>query len=466
MTNLIESGLCFDINKGELVTWESTEMSSSKIDLKFGSFFADSPARCFSLGIKYYNGFFGCPRCTTKGMTKKDRTCFPELDAPLRTDESFLMKQQPEHHHFDSILVTKMKIMPIKQVPLDTMHLLYSGVTKKIIVCLTSFNLRNTNVCLSTFQKKEVNQRLAKAKETQPKEFSRRIRNITDFGLFKATEFRVFLLYTGMVVLKNIINPELYENFLLLVCAIRILSDKNEYNRNNECAKRMLRDFVIGFGENYGRHLISSVVHSLIHLAMEVQFQNAPLDDLGTWEFESCNSKLKIFAKKENLFVQQAYNRTMEKYSCYENISNDQLKTNEKTAIFLKQSNIELDSMSRLTKRTFKEIAFGKFKIDCCSNNKWFITNNKEIFEFFECYEITDCQNNIVTSKICARKILDKHSFFSLPIISDLLNIYESSGKISSSIFEMNVTEFKQKMFMINFELNIDSQKFIFIPMI
>lgn len=166
MENLIKFGLCFNFEKSEYIVWKSNDVNGgSKIKVKFGCLYADSPARCFALGIKYFNGYYGCSRCTTKGSFKKDRTCFPELNAPLRTDESFLNKLQIEHHrlNFDSILVTKLNILPIKQVPLDTMHLLYSGVTKKIITCLMSCKLKNKNVGLNSQQKKLINEKLSNA---------------------------------------------------------------------------------------------------------------------------------------------------------------------------------------------------------------------------------------------------------------------------------------------------------------
>lgn len=55
--------------------------------------------------------------------------------------------------------------------------------------------------------------------------------------MFKATEFRVFLLYTGMVVLKNTVAKNVYNMFMLLSIGIRILSDDKEFRESNSCAK-------------------------------------------------------------------------------------------------------------------------------------------------------------------------------------------------------------------------------------
>lgn len=56
-----------------------------------------------------------------------------------------------------------------------------------------------------------------------PYEYHRKPRSLLDFRLWKATEFRQFLLYTGPVVLKNILREDVYFNFLSLHVAMIIL---------------------------------------------------------------------------------------------------------------------------------------------------------------------------------------------------------------------------------------------------
>ncbi|XP_037052029.1 uncharacterized protein LOC119085688 [Bradysia coprophila] len=54
--------------------------------------------------------------------------------------------------------------------------------------------------------------------------------------------------------------------------------------------------------------------HNLLHLANECLKQNAPLDAFSMWEFETANSGLKEFTKRQGAYLEQSYNRTMEKY--------------------------------------------------------------------------------------------------------------------------------------------------------
>ena len=48
------------------------------------------------------------------------------------------------------------------------------------------------------------------------KNFARKIKSLQEAKIWKATEFRQFLLYTGPVVLHGILKPTFYQNFLLL----------------------------------------------------------------------------------------------------------------------------------------------------------------------------------------------------------------------------------------------------------
>ncbi|OXA53829.1 hypothetical protein Fcan01_11368 [Folsomia candida] len=92
---------------------------------------ADAPARSYVKRIISHNGFFGCERCTTRGIYERTVT-FPELNAPLRTDESFRNRDQSEHHQGFSKLLD-LGIGMTTQFPLDYLHQICLGITKKMI---------------------------------------------------------------------------------------------------------------------------------------------------------------------------------------------------------------------------------------------------------------------------------------------------------------------------------------------
>lgn len=61
----------------------------------------DTSARAFVKNIKSHNGYFGCDKCTQRGVYLTDywRMTFPEVDAPLCTDASFAAMDNEEHYN-------------------------------------------------------------------------------------------------------------------------------------------------------------------------------------------------------------------------------------------------------------------------------------------------------------------------------------------------------------------------------
>lgn len=96
-------------------------------------------------------------------------------------------------------------------------------------------------------------------------DFSRVPRSLSEVSRWKATEFRLFLLYTGPVVLKSILTDECYSHFICLNVCFRILLDP--YIKNDELINfcgRLLTYFVKKFGKLYGNQFISHNVHGLL----------------------------------------------------------------------------------------------------------------------------------------------------------------------------------------------------------
>lgn len=56
-----------------------------------------------------------------------------------------------------------------------------------------------------------------------------------EIEMWKATEFRLFLLYTRPLVLKDVIPTRYYEHFLKLTVATRILCSPKLHIMQNQC---------------------------------------------------------------------------------------------------------------------------------------------------------------------------------------------------------------------------------------
>lgn len=85
-----------------------------------------------------------------------------------------------------------------------------------------------------------------------PYKFSRKPRPFSELKHWKATEFRQFILYNGIVIFARCLDPLTKYNFLLLHCAYRLLLNKNGCINNVPIASKMMETFVEKFPKIYG----------------------------------------------------------------------------------------------------------------------------------------------------------------------------------------------------------------------
>lgn len=102
----------------------------------------DAPAKALVLNVKNHNGYYSCCKCDQRGKMYGQRMSFPETEGFMeRTDDSFMTEAQPDHHKGKTIITTIPGIKPVTSFVLDPMHLLYIGVTKKLLLCWLFGNL-------------------------------------------------------------------------------------------------------------------------------------------------------------------------------------------------------------------------------------------------------------------------------------------------------------------------------------
>lgn len=122
-----------------------------------------------------------------------------------------------------------------------------------------------------------------------PNEFAGQPRGIDEFKRWKATKFCQFLLYSGTVVLKDILSREYYEHFVSLSLALRILLEESSGVRSSylEYSKALLRYFVDKSRELYGSTFPVYNIHSLSHFGQDSLYYNKQLDDISSFPFEN-----------------------------------------------------------------------------------------------------------------------------------------------------------------------------------
>jgi len=92
-------------------------------------------AKSFVLCVKGHSGYFSCTKCQTEGEYVGHRICFPQVDAPLRTDNDFIEKID-DNYHKPNITCNLLKVphfKPVTNVPLDYMYLICLGIMRKLI---------------------------------------------------------------------------------------------------------------------------------------------------------------------------------------------------------------------------------------------------------------------------------------------------------------------------------------------
>ena len=251
-----------------------------------GPLVADTPARAYVKQTKRHAEYFACERCEQERNTVDSLMTFPETTARLRTDRSFLAKEQLEHQGTSPLATLRTGM--VTQFVLDCMHLVCLGV-RKLLIRLLLLGPKQVRVGWAT---KDVvsNGLLAQAPGT-PFEFAKKPRSLNELDRWKTTELLDFLLYTGPVVLKNVVHPSAYKHFFLLHCGITIFASPRCHELF-DAASEFLRTFVMHFPKVYGPKYISLNVHSLIHLKEDVR-RYSRLGKYRAFPFENYMQSLK-----------------------------------------------------------------------------------------------------------------------------------------------------------------------------
>ncbi|XP_078490738.1 uncharacterized protein LOC144746976 [Ciona intestinalis] len=302
-----------------------------------------------------------------------------------RTDCSFRNRTNVQHHHSDSPFCD-LPIDMISQFPIDYMHQVCLGVTKKLI---TSWMRGAKKIRLSSIQLSNISERLINTKACIPACFARKPRPLTEIDRWKATEFRQFLLYTGKVVLLKILPAHLYHHFMLLSVAICILVSPHLAKHHMLLANRLLVRFVADCSEIYGPEFLVYNIHSLVHLPFIAQNYSC-LDNCSSFVFESFMHKLKKMVRSGKCPLTQVVNRLTEHNDLSLNI------------------NPSCGSISSKYPNNFYVLNIGKPNCVCV-----------EVLNIFS--------NDSKTTRMCLCRIFDKlNSFFELPCSSRIIGVYTS----------------------------------------
>lgn len=398
--------------------------------VKIKAFICDRPARAFLKCIKGHGGYFACERCCVRGEYVANRVIYPIENLQLRTDESFREQQNREHHHALSPLL---KINPpidlIRSFTLDSMHLVYLGVMKKL---LHYWLHGDVNIRMGYNAKSQLTQLLVLLQKQIPQEFQRTTRSLAEVERFKATEFQFLILYAAPVIFSKTLSARAHKNLLLLHVACRILCSKELAIKYCQNAKIFLTSFVVLAPKFYKIECLSGNMHNLIHLADDVEYMKCPLSDMNAFPFENTLGKMKRLIRNGNKPLAQICRRLQE-IDCLQQ---------EKTAIKQGATKIIHKLQPDLSgKTTVKRVQYKGVILTPTSPNNTVFLNSGVVLEINDIY-IPPNHHAIVISGIFLTK---KKSIFTYPCDSEDLKMWVVSKK-NASTMRCGLNEVLQKM--------------------
>lgn len=340
---------------------------------------------------------------------------YPQIGCPKRTDKSFRNRLQPEHHKIQSIIEELNEIDMIVDFPTsDPLHLLELGLMKR---CLFRWNY-GTKTYRNHFNKNELknlNQLLVQANKEMPSEIHRSVRTFDSLHDWKGTEFRTFLLYVGIVVLKDYLIGNEYIHFLKLICATILCSTeffRIHVQSNDGLAQCLFEDYVESYIDIYGEESISSNIHNLIHVVDDVRrFGN--LNTISAYPFENSLRLIKLRLRNCNAPLEQISRRISEINSA---IVNDG-SSYSSTCLMPK---LKFSTMINDTP-AYQTIKFDHFCLSSRKNgDKWFLTKCGKVVEF------SHAANDSHSTIIHGNYIQVLEDFFKVPFSSSRLFIFTS----------------------------------------
>lgn len=357
---------------------------------------------------------------------------FPDTNATPRTDQSFRQQSQPEHHKEKSLL----EALPIDLVDdvivADSLHLLEHGIMKKLL----SMWMKGSTLFDFKFTKSdilELNKKIFEANKEMPSDCHRSLRAITCMKYWKGTEFRTFLLYIGVVVLKDHLDSEAYDNFLQLFCAVRICYCK-KYSGMLTLAQTLFREFIENFGLIYGSDHIVSNIHNLIHVCTDVK-KHGNLNNISSYRFENALRHIKLQVQPNGAALGQVARRIIES-----TVNLNIKPINFDSSNWQPHMKYQLEQQTNSTFNAYKYIQITpnvhlsiRKSGDC-----FFLTKKKQIVEMkyaFQLYGEYFVYGNVYSNRT---------SFFNDPFDSKFIDVYVTDNeKRCSSYFKIDRIECK-----------------------
>ena len=388
----------------EKLSNEGISVNDSRYFLKVNAVICDAPARQFLKCTKAHNSYSACERCVVQGEYVERRMTFNGTNNELRTSEKFSTMYYINHQVNQSPLIQS-SIDPIKDFPLDYMHLVLLGTVRRLLL----FCKEGPKICkISNRQVQEISSMLCELRKSIPSDLARQPRTLDELKRWKATEFRQFLLFTGPLVLKGVVDDEIYFHFLTLSTAMRVFLESNNEVRNHykNYAKDLLVFFVQKAPTLYGNTFVTFNIHSLIHLFEDVEYFNTSLDNISAFPFENFMQCIKRSVRNANNPVSQIVKRIQE---------------------------IELTNSQRLKKYLYTKISTNQ-------RDSWFMLLSKDVVLIKQQLENHNFRCHFYQHK-------DLLPYYTRPCDSTIVNVYRLCKAVKYTIKNVSKELLYRKLF-------------------
>ncbi|KAM7313196.1 hypothetical protein ISCGN_003078 [Ixodes scapularis] len=163
----------------------------------------------------------------------------------------------------------------------DYMHAVLEGVTRQLtelwLTCTTGPFYIGAQI-------REINARICKIRP--PIGFPRLPRPLTERALWKASEWKAFLLFYALPCLSDILPPQFFRHFSMLSQAVFLLLKEAVTEQDVHASEGLLTEFVRKCALLYKEPAATFNVHILLHLPKSVQMLG-PLWGTSTFPYEN-----------------------------------------------------------------------------------------------------------------------------------------------------------------------------------
>lgn len=398
------------------------------VSVSFGNLLCDAPARALVLNVVSHNATFACFKCWARSFRKncklpkarkvKSRPSFPVFCNDIRTDAEFRSKKQyhettslTHHRSQEKVEIELLRNIDIIQSsPIDYMHTILLGVVRNQLIGVWS-------VIVPLFAEK-INKSLEDLNACIPDEFPRKCRGLRED--WKATEYRLFLLYLGPYILKNVLSEPQYEHFITLCIAMRIMcSEENIMLKYIRFAEKLMNEFVSNYQIIYPFEPLSYNLHMANHLPVVCREQQMNVDKFSCFAGENFLQKLKNYYNRGPNPLKQIIKRFSEEKSFEEKTPLNKFETRLRQNI--KDTNLYLKcDIKNFTIGTSTKNSFIKAKNFVLAVNSIEHRGDVVVFKGFPCSIINDVFDKPTLSR--------KFGFFFVNIMSNV-NMMEFTNR-------------------------------------